>query len=187
MDLLLLYLSVCSTRIRSDYSSIQVYLFLQFFFPNKEQVRFHFMCENIWNSQTAMNRQQWRNYLLNHSNGLEKWPCKMSPTCSTLFISYQRFCTRRFQPIRQTRFVLEQDQSALPWNLMEYITIGRTTAVGVLFLFLVLSSFFVLFLFLIKSWVNITVFIVCCNYSSFYILTLVSKVQGYIKKDLQVC
>ena len=144
-------MSVCNMRIRFNNSSIQIKFFLQFFFPNKGQVRFNFTCENIWSSQTAMNRQQWRNYLLNYSNGLEKWPCKMSPTCSTLFISHQRFCTRRFLLITQTRFVLEQDQSALPWNLMEYSTIERTTVVVFLFLFL------------IKSWVNITVIIICCK------------------------
>lgn len=101
------------------------------FFSNKGQVWFNFTCENIWNSQTAMNRQERRNYLLNYSNRLETWPCKMSPTCSTLFISHQRSCTRRFPLRRHTRFVLEQDQSTLPWNLMEYSTIKIVTGVRV--------------------------------------------------------
>lgn len=81
-----------------------------FFFSNKGQMWINFTCENICNSQTAMNRKERRNYLLNYSNRLETWPCKMSPTCYTLFISHQRFCTRRFPVIRHTRFVLEQDQ-----------------------------------------------------------------------------
>lgn len=151
---------MCDTRSNFENSSIWLlFSLIIFYFLNKGQVWVNFTCENICNIRTAMNRQEWRNYLLNYSNRLETWPCKMSPTCSTLFISHQRLCSRKFPLIRHTRSVLEQDQLILPWNLMEYSTRKRITGVG-----------FFLVLFLFKSYINRAMVIVCWKQFYFYIL-----------------